>query len=607
MADNPEIAGSAFPGASRAADVFPYRTVRELSQWLDVESADGLMTQFNTLLQAVRALNQLAIEEADLVSLAKVLDQRVFPFLSILRKQVDRVRGPVAPSHRTVVADYACLLYELATLQLRIVAGGREQYLLRAEAQGPYLRKSVYFSHRLSMHLWRLYQTEPPGFWAKVHRTLQLAETLDVASEPPAPDEAVPGYEPANVEALVARTAVLASSDVYALRQGEATLLAGWLEALPLRLLEAVERQAEDHRPLLRVELGTDRPPSLQMGQGDAAPGLRFIDLDPLIAALRFIPPKGKTVEPGASDDLGRRLQRRWLVPPMRQFKREPADMGPLVTVTGLQAIHRMIRADYRFPRSVTDVYSTILPGAYFAPENNDPEAIPAAFVVDGGLENTSAQAAFANTGGAEPREVSLLSPRRLERLRTVWDSAMGALDPQDQDAPAPQAAASAIATPGWIKNVGAGGCCLRLQDPGEAVHGGNLIAIRIANEERILWQAGVIRWLRYDSPDTATIGVQYLTQACVPVEVFCVSSCDGLVAGVQPALFFRDRGRPNTGSLLLASEAFPAGVRVTFGIGGVKHNVMLELVRPESHTFSRADFTLQDAVTHSATAGALR
>jgi hypothetical protein len=32
----------------------------------------------------------------------------------------------------------------------------------------------------------------------------------------------------------------------------------------------------------------------------------------------------------------------------------------------------------------------------------------------------------------------------------------------------------------------------------------------------------------------------------------------------------------------LIAPEVFPAGVRVTFGIGGVNHNVMLESVRPE-------------------------
>lgn len=606
MADNPAIVGSALSGMDPAVDAFPYRTVRELSQWLDVESADGLMTQFNTLLRAARAMNQLAIEEVDLVGLVKVLDQRFFPFLTILRKQVDQVRGPVATSHRTLVADYACLLHELATLQLRIVAEGREQHLLRRGDEGPHLRKSLYLSQRLSLHLWRLYRAEPSGFWAQLHRALKLAETLGVVSELPASDEAVPGYEPASVEALVSRIAVLSSSDVYALRRGEATLLAGWLEALPLRLSETVERRDEDHRPLLRVELDTDRPPSLLMGQGGAAPGLRFIDLDPLIAALRFMPPKGQTEEPGAADDLGRRLHRRWVVPPMRQFRREPADAGPLVTASGLHDIHRMIRADYRFRRAVTDVYSTVLPGGYFASESNDPEEIPAAFVVDGGLEEIVAQVTFASAGDAEPREVALLSPQRLERLRAVWDSAMAALDSRNQDAPGHHPTESPIATPGWIKNVGAGGCCLRLQAPGDAVFGGNLIAIRIANEERILWQTGVIRWLRYDGPDTATIGVQYLTQACVPVDVFCLSSGEGLAAGVQPALFFREHGRPNTGSLLFAAEAFPAGVRVTFGIGGVKHNVMLESVRPESHVFSRADVTLQNTVTASATAGAL-
>jgi len=585
---------------------FRYRTVRELSLWLDNEAADGLMSQFQALLQAARALNQLSVDEVDLVGLVGVLDQRVFPVLAILCKQVDKVPGPVAPSHRAMVADYASLLHELSTLYLRIVAEGLEQQLVRSDAAGPYLRKSVSLSQRLSLHLWRLYQAEPKGFWAQLHRALELAESLGAASEAPALDEAGIGYAPGSVERLFARIAVLASSDVYALRREEATLLDGWLEALPLRLTESVEHPGEGHRPLLRVELDLDRPPSLLMGQGDAAPGLRFIDLDPLIAALRFMPPKVQDGETGGADDLGRRLQRRWVVPPMRQFKREPADMGPLVTVTGLHAIHRMIRADYRFRRSVTDVYSTILPGAYFAPESNDPDEIAAVFAVDGILETTAPEVTFIGASEFEPREVQVLSSRKLERLRAVWDSAVRALDSIGVEPVAEEEAVSSMATPGWLRNVGAGGCCLRLQAPDEAVSGGNLIAIRLANEERILWQAGVIRWLRYDEADTATVGVQYLAQACVPVDVFCLSAGDGVASGVQPGLFFRERGRPGAGSLLLSSEAFPAGVRVAFSIGNAKYNVMLESVRPESHVFSRADFTLLGNASTTAPTGML-
>ena len=606
MAEYPEFTECELVDVNQGLDAIVCQTPRELSAWLDREAVDGLLTQFKTLLQAARALNQLPVDGVDLTSLVNVLDQRVFPFLTVMSRQVDRVRGPVAPSHRTMVADYACLLHELAALQLRIVVESRDPSPSRGEIAGPRLRKSAYLSHRLALHLWRLYQAEPPGFWTQLHRALEHAELLGVVSEPPGPDETEPGYEPASVEALVARVAVLASSDVYALRRGEAILLAGWLEALPLRLSDSVDRRGEDHRPLLRVALDTDRPPSLLMGQGDAAPGHRFIDLDPLLAALKFMPPKGQVEESGTAGDLAQRLQRRWVVPPMRQFRREPADVGPLVTVSGLHAIHRTILADYRFRRAVTDVYSDILPGAYFAAETNDPEEIPAVFAVGEGLEDSSVGATLTGEGGAEPREVELLSPKRLERLRAVWDSALRGLDSRDQAAAADRADVLPTVTPGWLKNVGAGGCCLRLQAPDDAVSGGNLIAIRVASKSRILWQVGAIRWLRYDSPDTATIGVQYLTQACVPVDVFCLSSGDGVVTGAQPGLFFRERGRLNAGSLLLAPGAFPAGVRVAFGIGGIKYNVMLDSVHPESHVFSRAEFTLQESAAKWAAARTL-
>jgi len=43
------------------------------------------------------------------------------------------------------------------------------------------------------------------------------------------------------------------------------------------------------------------------------------------------------------------------------------------------------------------------------------------------------------------------------------------------------------------------------------------------------------------------------------------------------------------------ARDTLPAGVRVTFRVGGMGHSVMLKTVHPESHVYSRAEFSMQE------------
>jgi len=396
-------------------------------------------------------------------------------------------------------------------------------------------------------------------------------------------------------EATVARIAVLASTDVYALHRDEAGLLAQWLRAIPLRCVEDTAAGRDDQDgPILRLELNVDRPPSLQMGRDAPAPSVRYIELGPVVAALRFNPPA--PAEPAAPqnaiDSIDRRLRRRWVVPLMRQFKREPADRGPLVTATGLKGIHTMIRADYRAPRLVTGVDSDLMPGAFLAAANDNPSGIPAIFSVGVPGGGNEARPAL-NAGFVEPREILRLSPRRLERLHAVWESAVRGFDDRVPEFAEDGSEVLPGATVAWMKNVGAGGCCLLLQSPVDTIYSGNLIAIRIAEEESISWQLGVICWLRYDDPDSATVGVQYLTQSCVPVDIRSVAAGEGVADGSHPALFFHKRGKSGAGCLLFAPGVLPAGVRVTFSIGATRHSVMLETVHPKGHAFNRAEFSL--------------
>lgn len=579
-------------------DVSRYRTPETLEVWLEASWQEGLLAQFEASLEMVRALNELPVDEFDLPGLSLVCNRRVFPMLAVLSAQMERLQGPVAKAHQVLVTNFATLFKDLAGVHLRLVEAQRGPSPANA---GWHLRRASYLSQMLSLHLWRLYQTEPRGFWLQLHRTLGLAERLDVAAEPATDRERSAGYEPASVEATVARIAALASTDIYALYPGEASALAQWLRAIPLRCVDSVASGGDQGRPMLRMLLSVDRPPSLQMGQDAPAPSVRYIELGPVIAALRFTPPApvGQAASQKAADRLDQRLRRRWVVPSMRQFKREPADRGPLVTATGLKEIHAMIRADYRAPRLVTDVDSDLMPGAFFAEDSDDPSAIPAIFGV-GTVGSGQQVRPDLNADSPEPREIRRLSPRKLERVRAVWHSAVRGIDGRVPEYDDEGNEVLPGATVAWMKNVGAGGCCLLLQSPVDMIYSGNLIAIRIAEEERINWQLGVIRWLRYDDPDTATIGVQYLTQACVPVDLRSGAPVQGGADGIHPGLFFRKPGEADAGCLLFAPGSLPAGVRVIFDLAGTRQNVMFKAVYPESHVFSRAEFSWRDGASVS-------
>ncbi len=592
MTEAPKPSGFDGPEGSPAlTDVTHYRSPETLDKWLDAQWREGLVAQFGASLQMVRALNELPVDAIDLPGLSVVCTRRVFPMLPVFSAPMERLQGPLARADQLLVMNFATLLRDLAGVHLRLVEAQREQVSAHV---GWHLRRAVYLSQMLSLHLWRLYQTEDHGFWLQLHRALSLAERLGVNAEPPGDQERMPGYEPASVEATVARIAVLASTDVYALYRGEASLLTQWLSTIPLRCVDTAAGRDDQDGPILRLVLSVDRPPSLQMGQDAPAPSVRYVELGPVIAALRFNPPASANAAApqNATDSIERRLRRRWVVPLMRQFKREPADRGPLVTATGLKGIHTMIRADYRAPRLVTGVDSDLMPGAFLAAANDNPSGIPAIFGVGapGGGNETRP---VVNADSVEPREIQRLSPRRLERLHTVWDSAVRGFDDRVPEYAEDGSEVLPGATVTWMKNVGAGGCCLLLQSPVDTIYSGNLIAIRTAEEERINWQLGVIRWLRFDDPDSATVGVQYLTQSCVPVDIRSVAPGEGTADGSHPALFFHKRGKSGAGCLLFAPGALPAGVRVTFSIGATRHSVMLETVHPESHAFNRAEFSL--------------
>jgi hypothetical protein len=575
--------------------VYASRAAESLGTPSDSQSARDPGAQGEAALRAVRAIKTMGFDEADLLALADRVDDQALPVLGLIGARLEQREAPLALEDQSLAAIYMALLDELATLHLRLVDEGLAHRAVSVADAGPRLRRTLALNYTLSLHLWRLYQVEPEGFWWQVRHALQLAERLGAASALPTEAERrrTPGV--ASVEALVARISVIASSDVYALRRGDVLRLAQWLEKLPLECVEAVPSSGGEETVLIRLALDEDRPPSLIMGKALPDANTRYVDLSAVLRALDSNPEE--LMVPGAaqarSARLDQRLRRRWIVPPMRQFRREPADFGPLITATGLQSIHAMIRADLGYQRTLTDLDSDLLPGGLFAPEGGDPQQVPSLLSL--GDPGSLGPANRVSANGEDPTtatEIGHLSDRALERVMRVWESALRALDTASAD-PAPvEIDARPRPTVSWLKNVGAGGCCLHLQSPADTIACGNLIAIRITEQERTLWPLGVICWLRYDDADGVTVGVQYLSQNCVPTEIR-LDEIGTDARAMQPGLFFQEYGRGNTAILLQDPGTLGADQRIRFTLGGVEYTATLDSVRPESQTFWRVGFSL--------------
>lgn len=555
----------------------------------------ALGIQADAALRVMHAMQEGGSATAGGSGLQGFVGEQILPLLALLRVEMEPKEAPLRPADRALASTYARLLNELAALQMRIVNDGMTHGALSPADAGARLRLVLFLKEALARHLWRLYQAEPTGFWRETYRALQLAEGMAVASAPAAPSEcdAFPGV--ASVETLFARIAVLASSDVYSLRRGEIRGLAQWLQQRPLKCNDGMRLPDDEGRARIRLTLNEDRPPSLIMGESPRDANTRYVDLGPVLDALDS-DPEGLLVpearRTGASSLL-QRLRRRWIVPPARQFKREPADFGPLITATGLRAVRAMMRADLAYQRTVTELDLDLLPGGLFAPESSDPAQLPA-ILVFGGTATLDPQGAARHNGDGPPTgtEVHHLSGRELERIMRAWESALGAVDTPTADAEPADADGQLQTRPtvSWLKNVGAGGCCLHLQSPSDTIICGNLIALRITEQERTLWPLGIIRWLRYEGTDGVTVGVQYLSQNSALTEI-SVDDADTGLRTTQPGLFFHEYGRGGAAILLESPGTLAPGASIRFSIGSQQHAATLTAIRPEGHALWRADF----------------
>jgi cyclic-di-GMP-binding protein len=572
----------------------------ELEAWIDDRSARDPAQAAEVLTQALQAVNGAVLGYRELTALTEVLLARVPPVLGKIELQLRQLPIPLGNRTQTVANAYADLSHELARASLRLVDEGLEQRKIGTQDTAPHLRRALLLLACRSLHFWRLYQPLPPNTWLQIYRVLEVAESLRVAGKPAADAERLSGQNlsPDSVESLVARIAVLSSAGVYALHHGEAGVLARWLESVPVKCMPDMPAGSDESNPLLLLALHEDRPPSLVTGRPSVAADRRLIDLRPVVDAIRSGP--AAQGRPGtwhpATGGLDRRLLNLWVVPPTRRFSREPSDAGPIITVTGLNDIHALVRADYRQLRKLEVVELSGLPGSGSpALPSGEPPQIPAALTF--GISDPDAPFSLEapDNGSNSGQDARFLSDQKMDRLSTAWNDAVRGINPRVDGMVEPKAVRMLQPTAAQLRNLGAGGISLLLKSPTQKIYSGDLIAIRTTRKNRVIWQLGVIRWLCYEQPEGVTIGIEYLAPGCTPTDIRPYRS-NTAVGNPSPGLFFHPHGKSEAGALFFAPGTFSAGSQVAFRIAGEQRVVRLDTVRPESHTFSRADFRMPAA-----------
>jgi hypothetical protein len=568
-------------------------TPARLVAWLDSVPTHDPMAALKRLLDVARIMNRTTIGHAELLELTGVLDARAGLVFGLIESPLRDLHAPQEGDDKPLAKAHAELLQELAISHLRLVEEGLDQERLSAPDIGRHLRRALALIGCMCLQYWRLHEIQPEGTWRRIHRIVAVAQELGVISDPGTEDAGGLWFAPESIERVAARIGVLAAGHVWSLHPDEIETLAQWVQSLPVQCSSpsAAAGTLPETSARLWMSLDGDAPPSLIVGAPPAEDAsAQVIELQPVMASLRATPPKAPSDAQEGTEPLDRRLRKRWTVPLVTQFNEGPAHAGPIVAVTGLLESHALIHSDIHGKRSPSAVMSDLMPGASLPP----PWMIRSEYRRSSGPAWAIARRGAPSTLGARRlpvmQEVQWLSPRRLQHLVETWESTLRGGDEQPVAEAESDAAQNAMVTCAWLRNVGAGNVALLLQTPTRRLFSGSLLALRIADQEKILWKLGEVRWLRFGSDGHVSLGAEYLAEACWPTQLHLIDH-ETPVDVVRPGFFFRDRGRPEVGVLLFAPHTFDLGARVAFDLFGKEYIVTLKAIRRVSHALSWGEF----------------
>ncbi|WP_028491344.1 hypothetical protein [Thioalkalivibrio sp. ALE19] len=576
---------------------FPPHTVRALRTWCeDLPRADR-EAAIEKLCAVLGSLNRVALKPGVRDELADIIEEHLLPLIPEVERGLRRRPLPLAERSLHRARIFGDALRELANMHLLLTPVSVPGNKASREKATPHLQAAVDALTALAIHHWRLYQPLPRGLWRQIYGLLWFARELGVDRQKALRQTAISPLGPDSIDATTARLFVLGSTGVNALEIGDIDLLARWIADLPVACSEAPSPEEHPDLPVLRADLDTDHPPGLALRSLPAGENSTHVELGPLLEALRNQP---ESLDPARRADgrtLAERMLRLWSRLPTRRHSRETADEQRycLFGLTRIQAYMQAALDSRKGPARPAPTDAAV-------PDTGDddvhPDGRPATVNVirmseaaraDSGLSLSDEP--HATEPDDDPRP---LADRGTDRAGHAWEDVGRGLEIADHEEPQAPIVKRQQPEHWQVEDIGAGGVRLRLQNPQQTLLIGDLVGLREQDPEQIGWTVGVLRWIRFETDDEISIGVEYLAQRCMPV-LIQLFRAGRAIREARPGLFTPVRVGQDGAALFLPAQEFDHENRLVVWLNGRARVLALDAERTGTTLFTEVGCRMTD------------
>ncbi|MGM0552855.1 MAG: PilZ domain-containing protein [Pseudomonadota bacterium] len=563
-----------------------------MKSWREQLPVTDLERTLAELLRALEGLNTCPLRAGVRAELITIIESVLLPFLPDVEKALRQHVLPLGRRSRERADTYAALLRALGFAHLLVAHENTEGMTRHAQRAVAPLQTALVLAGALTVHHGRLYQPSPSDHWRQLHDILQAANILGIAD---VPGVTGPRYGPLaldRIDHVMARILAVGATDTNALEIGEIDLLARWINRIPVVCSSYPDPGADSHAPILHARLERDEPPALlHQVPADERAGC-YVDLRPMLEALRERPEELEPAPRADGRSLAERLLRQWSRPATRQHSRETTHDQQRLCLVGLNRIHDFLQAELdarhnERQRAAADARRQAREGD--ARRDNpprDPNRVTVFELSDAALDSDMA---LIETPDQAPRDDDPhpLTSGPPDVAASAWEDVGRGLEISHQPGPSNTPITKRSPPEHWhVDDIGAGGVRLRLENPRQSLLIGDLVALRAPRARSGSWTVGVLRWIRFDSASATSIGVEYLATRCLPVQVQDYRS--GRPAGsLHPGLFAPVRTDRQGAALFLPAQVFDHESRVVCWLSGRARVLMLDSERTGTTLFT--------------------
>ncbi|WP_018860637.1 MULTISPECIES: PilZ domain-containing protein [unclassified Thioalkalivibrio] len=573
------------PTRTAGPESFPHRQPRSLRQWCRALPSADPESAFSHLRQALRELNGLALEPGVRFSLITLLEEPLLPLLQRTGRSLSQRTLPLGPRSLKRAREQTEALDSLLTAWLLIAREHEGQKERSAQA----LQAAMALNASLAVHHWRLYQPLPDDFWRRTYAILSWARERGLTQSPPQSDSRYGPLSMAPVETLAARLMMLGGSAPNALEVGEVDLLARWLDRISLSCADGLSATRRPDLPVLCAALDSNHPPGLTLREHARLHADCCVGVGPALDQLRETP---GLLEPHRHTDersLTERLLRLWSQLPTRQHSRETTEGQHRLCLLGLDRIHHCLFEELEQRRRGT-------PGTAAPPPSNqvprDTDRV-GVYHLSTAAEQGSDFALVDGSGPERPQpELKPLTTEPPDPAAAAWENVSRGLESARQNERRAPIVKRHPPEHWTVDDIGAGGVRLRLAQPRQPLLIGDLVALRHLDGHD--WTIGVLRWIRYDSEIEISIGVEFLAERGLPVQL--QDYRNRRAAGrVHPGLFASTRSDRRGAALFMPAQVFDHENRIVCWLAGRPRVLELDNERTGTTLFTEAGCRMTD------------